>query len=536
MNKKIFSAVMAATMLASSAPTFAQNDVMPISNDIMVISAKVNVFEGVVSGIEEGIINVTIDGIDYGFILAEGVELGDIMVGDNVKLTTGASLKTKDIKEALSIEKVEKSAETDVIKLSYNRYLGKVASVDKGVVNVELDGVTYGFLAPKAIYTINGENTEIKAGDTVVVFSNASLKTKDIKPAEAIVVTNEESIKSAYVDTFKIENDILISADGEYVLNVEDKAKYDGKKLLIFYSMMTASLPAQINPEKIVVLDENEDADEVVENTETVNSYNRYLGKVASVDKGVVNVELDGVTYGFLAPKAIYTINGEKTKEVKAGDMVTVLSNASLKTKDIEPAEVIVVTNEESNTSVYLDTFKFDGESLVSADGELVLNMDNAKKYDNKKLLVFYDFATLSLPAQTNPIKVVEIQSRASICFKVGDSILSINGKDIEVEKPFIAGAGTTLVPLRVISEAFGADVEWNGEDKSVTIKLGDKTIVVKINSKSATVDKDTVIELEEAPQLKNDTTMVPLRFISETLGADVQYDKATQGITVEMK
>lgn len=382
MNKKIFSAVMAATMLASSAPTFAQNDVMPISNDIMVISAKVNVFEGVVSGIEEGIINVTIDGIDYGFILAEGVELGDIMVGDNVKLTTGASLKTKDIKEALSIEKVEKSAETDVIKLSYNRY----------------------------------------------------------------------------------------------------------------------------------------------------------LGKVASVDKGVVNVELDGVTYGFLAPKAIYTINGEKTKEVKAGDMVTVLSNASLKTKDIKPAEVIVVTNEESNTSVYLDTFKFDGESLVSADGELVLNMDNAKKYDNKKLLVFYDFATLSLPAQTNPIKVVEIQSRASICFKVGDSILSINGKDIEVEKPFIAGAGTTLVPLRVISEAFGADVEWNGEDKSVTIKLGDKTIVVKINSKSATVDKDTVIELEEAPQLKNDTTMVPLRFISETLGADVQYDKATQGITVEMK
>ena len=216
--------------------------------------------------------------------------------------------------------------------------------------------------------------------------------------------------------------------------------------------------------------------------------------------------------------------------------MVTVLSNASLKTKDIKPAEVIVVTNEESNTSVYLDTFKFDGESLVSADGELVLNMDNAKKYDNKKLLVFYDFATLSLPAQTNPIKVVEIQSRASICFKVGDSILSINGKDIEVEKPFIAGAGTTLVPLRVISEAFGADVEWNGEDKSVTIKLGDKTIVVKINSKSATVDKDTVIELEEAPQLKNDTTMVPLRFISETLGADVQYDKATQGITVEMK
>lgn len=122
---------------------------------------------------------------------------------------------------------------------------------------------------------------------------------------------------------------------------------------------------------------------------------------------------------------------------------------------------------------------------------------------------------------------------KVEIAFKVGDSVLSINGSDVEVETPYIAGEGTTLVPLRVITEAFGAEVNWEGETKTITLTYPDVNIVLQIDNIVAKVN-DHSETLPEAPALSaNGVTMVPLRFISETFGAEVGYDNETQAITV---
>lgn len=122
---------------------------------------------------------------------------------------------------------------------------------------------------------------------------------------------------------------------------------------------------------------------------------------------------------------------------------------------------------------------------------------------------------------------------KVEIAFKVGDSVLSINGSDVEVETPYIAGEGTTLVPLRVITEAFGAQVNWEGETKTITLTYPDVNIVLQIDNIVAKVN-DHSETLPEAPALSaNGVTMVPLRFISETFGAEVGYDNETQAITV---
>ncbi len=122
---------------------------------------------------------------------------------------------------------------------------------------------------------------------------------------------------------------------------------------------------------------------------------------------------------------------------------------------------------------------------------------------------------------------------KVEIKFKVGDSILSINGSDVEVETPYIAGDGTTLVPLRVITEAFGAQVDWEGTTKTITLTYPGVGIVLQIGSAVAQVNNHNET-LPEAPALSaNGVTMVPLRFISETFGADVGYDNATSRITV---
>lgn len=123
--------------------------------------------------------------------------------------------------------------------------------------------------------------------------------------------------------------------------------------------------------------------------------------------------------------------------------------------------------------------------------------------------------------------------NNVEIAFRVGDSILEINGTYVDVEKPYITSEGTTLVPIRVISEAFGADVEWDGDTKTITVDYNDNNIVLQIDSKTSTVN-GSIETLEEAPQLtENGYTMIPLRFISENLGAIVGYDDTAQIITV---
>ena len=126
------------------------------------------------------------------------------------------------------------------------------------------------------------------------------------------------------------------------------------------------------------------------------------------------------------------------------------------------------------------------------------------------------------------------IPQKVEMAFQAGDRILNINGTDVEVEPPVIVGEGTTLVPLRVITEAFGAKVEWIGETQTIKLSYPDVNITLQIGNKVATVNDHTEM-LDEAPILTEDTwvTMVPLRFISETFGATVGYDNATGMITV---
>lgn len=122
---------------------------------------------------------------------------------------------------------------------------------------------------------------------------------------------------------------------------------------------------------------------------------------------------------------------------------------------------------------------------------------------------------------------------KVEISFKVGDSTLLINGSPTTVETPYVAGEGTTLVPLRVITEAFGAQVEWDGSKQEITLNYPDVDVVLQIGNKTAHVNDHTET-LAEAPALsENGVTMVPLRFLSETFGATVSYDNATQAILV---
>ncbi|MBR3941953.1 MAG: copper amine oxidase N-terminal domain-containing protein [Clostridia bacterium] len=150
-----------------------------------------------------------------------------------------------------------------------------------------------------------------------------------------------------------------------------------------------------------------------------------------------------------------------------------------------------------------------------------------------KKLLAV--LMVLVLTALTLPVLAAEEATPAGtveIQFCVGDSTLLINGEEVAVETPYVVGDGVTLVPLRVITEAFGAQVGWIEETRTITLSYPDVEIVLQIGNSVAEVN-GVAETLLAAPELPGDSTMVPLRFISETFGATVGYDEATERITV---
>lgn len=124
-------------------------------------------------------------------------------------------------------------------------------------------------------------------------------------------------------------------------------------------------------------------------------------------------------------------------------------------------------------------------------------------------------------------------ENYTDIRLKVGEGTIRINQDSINVQKPYIS-KGTTMVPLRVITEAFGAEVNWNQNENSVRI-INLNSNVKLVISKSAAIVDGVEKPLLCAPEIVNETTMVPLRFISENFGAVVNYDDKTKEIYIRI-
>lgn len=138
------------------------------------------------------------------------------------------------------------------------------------------------------------------------------------------------------------------------------------------------------------------------------------------------------------------------------------------------------------------------------------------------------------------PPKEEIVEKELSVIVQIGSNIggyKSVVGEK-ETDKmltfdaaPFIKD-GSTLVPLRFMSEGLGADVNYDNLTQTVTLEFEDKTIQLKAGSKDAVIDGKSY-SLPVAPVILNGSMVVPLRFVSESFGAEVKWTQATQVITV---
>ena len=98
-------------------------------------------------------------------------------------------------------------------------------------------------------------------------------------------------------------------------------------------------------------------------------------------------------------------------------------------------------------------------------------------------------------------------------------------------QAPFINN-GTTFVPMREIFETLGATVTWDDPTKTVTAKKGDTSIEITIDSSTAIVN-GLKISISQPAHIHNDFTLVPLRFVSTALGAKVEWDDDTRTVHI---
>lgn len=203
--------------------------------------------------------------------------------------------------------------------------------------------------------------------------------------------------------------------------------------------------------------------------------------------------------------------------------------------------------------------FNIDTKNKIIKRG-MTLSLDTRGEYKGRKIkisprVINYSFEdmTASVDPNTfniniqdygrNPKIIAKLGDKTStlslydentklIKMKINDVNYSINGEVKKMDaKPFIKN-DRTLVPLRFIVEAIGGEVNWDNDNRLVTVNSKGKTIELPIDSKTIKIDGQDV-SIDQAAIIKGDRTFVPIRFIAENLDMVVNYINDTREIEI---
>lgn len=103
------------------------------------------------------------------------------------------------------------------------------------------------------------------------------------------------------------------------------------------------------------------------------------------------------------------------------------------------------------------------------------------------------------------------------------DPKVFMNGNEVKPDVPPVIKEGRTLVPVRAITEALGAAVQWNEQEQTILISKGDTQIQLSVNNRIAMVNGQEVT-VDAPAEINSDRTFVPLRFIMQAMKANINW------------
>lgn len=207
---------------------------------------------------------------------------------------------------------------------------------------------------------------------------------------------------------------------------------------------------------------------------------------------------------------------------------------------------VITVEDESTEASVisidgpelYLDrTLPYGGyalESVYSNNGmweNTTLDKEEAEKngvFEYKPITVDSEYVKVV----TSPRDKDDSTITREINIGVGEKRITAGEDTIELDSPaYINEGGYAMLPLRAVSEALGATVNWNEESQSISILSGSRIISMKIGEKTMYVN-GTPIPMNTAPEISNSRTFIPVRDMANAFGIkNVEWDEKSSSI-----
>lgn len=108
---------------------------------------------------------------------------------------------------------------------------------------------------------------------------------------------------------------------------------------------------------------------------------------------------------------------------------------------------------------------------------------------------------------------------------------LAVNGREINTDVPLQVIQGRTMVPVRFVAEALGADVKWDAVSRTVVVNKGNAEIELVIGGMAYRNGQPQVLDVPA--QIMKGRTLVPVRFVSEALGCRVRWDEASGTVNI---
>lgn len=192
-------------------------------------------------------------------------------------------------------------------------------------------------------------------------------------------------------------------------------------------------------------------------------------------------------------------------------------------------------------TRTYTAQFDTNGGSAVDKvktdkNGKIERPADPTKEgyifvgwYSDSKLTKPFDF---SAELTANSTLYAKWKENNEIILTIGSQKISVFGREIKNDVAPKIVNDRTMLPIRIVAESLGGTVTWNGELQRVTIQKGADVILITIGADTAYVN-GTAVKLDAAAFVENGRTYLPLRFVSETLGAQVAWNEAEKTVTI---
>ena len=408
--------------------------------------------------------------------------------------------------------------------------------------------------ATEATYTVKNV---ADSGSYTVKITDTEGKTA-VSSATAISITKKEvavpTVKSKTYNGTVLTADVTATADYEVTKNVGGKnaGAYDVVLTLkdadnykwADSEVAAKTIPFTVAPKKVELTVDNSTLKGAGSVTFTVDGVCE--GDAAKVVCDVDSIKVEGLKASLPNATMEYTFTTDMGGNYEPASCVVSVTRrkSGSSSSDTSAPTYGVSTGKTENGEISVTPAKAEaGETVTikaTPDSGYQLDKMTVKDKNNSavKLKKVNDNEyTFTMPVGKVSVDATFVQKDAAddsnaaeagktIKLQIGSRIVNVDNEAVIYDAAPVIRNDRTLVPIRIITEALGGKVDWNGATKEVTLSINDKEIKMTIGK---ALEKYGV-----APVIIDGRTFVPVRFVADELGANVAWDDATKTVTIK--